>query len=216
MHDCAMDDVLSACDKVMSFDPEDAKKHNIGFRPTFFVNDYLSVKDTTVFKYDIEFICTLYHPRQKLIKKLKANFNNQKLRFFTYLYVPGFIKYVQEFISHFPFYSYKEIKLYPISIPETIEVLNNTKCVLDINPPYQVSLSTRAHEAMAAKRKYITTNKHIMEYEYYNPNNILIIDPENPIIPKDFIESSYIDVEEKIKYKYSVSGLIDDLFSLNE
>lgn len=214
MHECAMDDVISVCDKVLSFDPEDAKKHNIEFRPTFFVKDYLNVKDTIDYKYDIEFICTLYHPRQKLIKILKSKFNAQQLSFFTYLYVPGFIKYLQELVFHFPFYPFKEIKLKPISIPQTIEILNDTRCILDINPPYQVSLSTRAHEAMAAKRKYITTNKHIVDYEYYNPNNILIIDHENPIIPKEFIESPYEDIEEEIKYKYSVSGLVDDLFSL--
>ena len=48
----------------------------------------------------------------------------------------------------------------------------------------KLSLSTRAHEAIAARRKYITTNKHIMDYEYYDPNNILIIDIDNPVISK--------------------------------
>jgi hypothetical protein len=83
---------------------------------------------------------------------------------------------------------------------------------LDINPPYQTSLSTRAHEAMAARRKYITTNNHIMDYEYYNPNNVLVVDINNPIIPKEFLETPFEPVSEQIMHKYSVRGLVDDLF----
>lgn len=105
MHDCAMDDVLSSCDKAMSFDPEDARKHNIGFRPTFYVDDYLTVENRTDFQYDLEFICTLYHPRHKMVKKLRKEFEAQGLKFYTYLYVPGLMRYIQESIFHFPFIS---------------------------------------------------------------------------------------------------------------
>lgn len=212
MHDCAMDDVLSSCDKAMSFDPEDARKHNIGFRPTFYVDDYLTVENRTDFQYDLEFICTLYHPRHTMVKKLRKEFETQGLKFYTYLYVPGLMRYIQESIFHFPFYKYRDINLSPISIPDTVKILNMTRCILDVNPPYQVSLSTRAHESIAARRKYITTNKHIVDYEYYNPNNILVVDIDNPVIPESFIESPFEPVDDKILYKYSVAGLVDDLF----
>lgn len=85
--------------------------------------------------------------------------------------------------------------------------------MLDVNPPYQVSLSTRAYEAIASRRKYITTNKHIMDYEFYDPNNILIIDIDNPVIPKKFIQTPFNSVSEEVLYKYSVAGLVDDLFN---
>ena len=212
MHNCKMKDVLDSCDKCMSFDPVDASENNIGFRPTFFVDDYLSVKETNNFMYDVEFICTLYHPRHKMIKELRQQFEQHNIRFFTYLYVPGIIRYIQESLFHFPFYSFKEISLTPISITGTIDILNKTKCILDVNPPYQTSLSTRAHEAMAARRKYITTNKHIKDYEYYNPNNVLVVDINNPIIPKEFLETPFEPVSEHIMHKYSVRGLVDDLF----
>ena len=212
MHNCKMKDVLDSCDKCMSFDPVDASENNIGFRPTFFVDDYLSVKETNNFMYDVEFICTLYHPRNKMIKELRRQFEQHNIRFFTYLYVPGIIRYIQESLFHFPFYSFKEISLTPISITGTIDILNKTKCILDVNPPYQTSLSTRAHEAMAARRKYITTNKHIKDYEYYNPNNVLVVDINNPIIPKEFLETPFEPVSEHIMHKYSVRGLVDDLF----
>lgn len=212
MHECAMSDVIPACDKAMSFDPVDAKNNGLGFRPTFYVNDYLEVKDVEENAHDLCFVGTLYAPRHLLIKRFMRTFAERGLDFYTYLYVPGILMYVKESIANFPFMGLSQVRFSPLSIPDTIKMLNQCKCILDLNPPYQTSLSTRAHEAMAAKRKYVTTNAAIKDYEYYNPNNILIIDINNPIIPKSFLDSPYEPVSDDIKYKYSVGGLIDDLF----
>lgn len=213
MHECAMNDVVPACDKAMSFDPEDAIKNGLGFRPTFYVNDYLEVKEIGDNSHDLCFVGTLYSPRHLLIKRLMKTFAEQGLDFFTYLYVPGILMYIKESIVNFPFMSIRKVQFKPLTIPDTIQMLNNCKCILDLNPPYQTSLSTRAHEAMAARRKYVTTNAAIKDYEYYNPNNILIIDIENPIIPKEFLNSPYEAPDKDVLYKYSVGGLVDDLFN---
>lgn len=212
MHECAMDDVVSSCDRVLSFDPEDAKTHKLVFRPTFFVNDYLKVKDARDCGYDLCFVGTLYNPRQQLIKCLSKTFKDQGLKFFTYLYVPGIIVYIKEFVAHFPFMPLKKVSFEPLTIDGTIEMLNNCKAILDVNPPYQISLSTRAFESLAARRKYITTNKHILDYEFYNPNNIFLVDIDNPIIPKSFLDTPYQAVSKDVLYKYSVCGLVDSLF----
>ena len=212
MHDCAMDDVISSCDRVLSFDPEDAKKHNLVFRPTFFVDDYLKVEDAVECEHDLCFVGTLYPPRHLLIKRLEKTFENQGLQFFTYLYVPGFLMYMDDFIFHFPFLPIKKVRFKPLTISGTVEMLNHCKAILDMNPPYQTSLSTRAFESLAARRKYITTNKHIEDYEFYNTNNILIIDADNPVIPRSFLESPYQEVPKDVLYKYSVGGLVDNLF----
>ncbi len=212
MHDCPMDDVISSCDKVLSFDPEDAKKHNLYFRPLFYINDYLGVNDAVDCKYDLSFVGTLYNPRHLVLKKMINSFESQNVKFFAYLYVPGFLMYVKEFITNFPFMPLKKVCFSPLTLKETIDILNESKAVLDLNPPYQTSLSSRAHEAMAARRKYITTNKHIKDYEYYNPNNVFVIDADNPIIPKSFFNAPFEPVSGPILYKYSVKGLVDDFF----
>lgn len=212
MHNCEMKDVLAACDKCMSFDPVDASENGIGFRPTFFVDDYLKVERKEKFEYDLSFIGTLYAPRHELMHFLDHEFKKQSLKFFKYLYVPGLLMYINQYLSHFPFYPISKVNFTPISLDGTIKLLNQCKAILDLNPPYQTSLSTRAHEAMAAQKKYITTNKHIKDYEYYNPNNIFIIDINNPIIPKDFFDTPFEPIQEQVLYKYSVRGLVDDLF----
>lgn len=52
-----------------------------------------------------------------------------------------------------------------------------------------------------------------MDYEYYDPNNILIIDIDNPVISKEFVQTPFNPVSEEVLYKYSVAGLVDDLFN---
>lgn len=214
MHLTKMNDVVSSCDRVYSFDPGDVKKNKgLIFRPTFFVNDYTAVRDTKDFKNDVVFIGTLFGKRYKEIQNFKNKFETAGYRFFSYLYVPGMIVYIKDFITKFPYMSFKKIHLNWLSVAGTIDVLNETKAILDINYSFQQSLSTRAHEAMASRRKYITTNPEIKTYDYYNQNNILVIDRQNPVIPKEFMDSEFETVSPDILYKFSIPGLVDDLFN---
>lgn len=201
-------------DKAFSFDPEDVDNNEgLIFRPTFFVNQYKSIDTDTLKLYDIMFIGTLHSNRHKIIKNFKNKLNEQGFSVFLYLFVPGLIVYLKDFILKFPYININRVKFNPISISQTIEILSQTKAILDINYTQQKSLSTRAYEAMAAKRKYITTNPEVKKYDFYNPNNILIVDINNLNIPKDFLNRPFEPISEEILYRYSVEGLIDDLFS---
>ncbi|WP_228731997.1 MULTISPECIES: hypothetical protein [Pseudomonas] len=42
--------------------------------------------------------------------------------------------------------------------------------------PGQAGLSFRFFEAMTSRKKVITTNKSVVDYDFYNPANILVID----------------------------------------
>ena len=213
MHDQAMADVVDSFDKAYSFDPGDVEAHQcLTFRPTFFVDEYLNVEDKEEKKKDVLFIGTLSGERYKVISKIGKAIESKGLSFVSYLYIPGLLMYLKDCITKFPYISIKKVHFDPISVVDTVALLNDTRAILDINYSYQRSLSTRAHEAMASRRKYITTNPEIKGYDYYNPNNVLIIDRDNPDIPVDFFKSEFEPVPEEILYKYSVRGLIDDLF----
>ena len=41
----------------------------------------------------------------------------------------------------------------------------------------------------------------------------LIIDIDNPVISKEFVQTPFNPVSEEVLYKYSVAGLVDDLFN---
>lgn len=200
-------------DKAMSFDPQDAlENEGLIFRPTFFVDDYRKVLEKSTGRNDICFIGTLHSNRHQMIMNIEKYFSSNGYKFYKYLYVPSPLVYLKDFITRFPYIALKEVHFNPISVDDTVKVLNDTKAILDINYTDQKSLSTRAYEAMAAGRKYITTNKEIMKYDFYNPKNIAVVDIYNVEIDQDFIDSPFERIPDKYIYYYSVAGLVDDLF----
>ena len=200
-------------DRAMSFDPQDAEENEgLSFRPTFFVKDYLRVTDTPEEAYDISFIGTLHSNRHKIIKKVEREFTQQGYRFYKYLYVPSPLVYIKDFFVKFPYIKLSEVHFSPISVKDTVKVLNRCKAVFDINFTDQKSLSTRAYEAMASRRKYITTNPEVKKYDFYDPRNIAVVDIDHLSLEADFLRTPFAEVPKDVLYHYSVAGLVDDLF----
>ena len=71
----------------------------------------------------------------------------------------------------------------------------------------------RPYEAMAANRKYITNNAEVMKYDFYDPDNILVVNLECINIPKEFLFSDFKPVDPSILYRYSLPGFVDEVFS---
>lgn len=206
-------EVIPYFDKALSFDPDDvANNDKLIFRPTFYVPQYNEIKQCDDYQYDIMFVGTLHSNRYRIIQNFISIFKDMGLSFFLYLYVPSRIVYIKDWLKKFPYIKISNVRFVPITMPDTVKVLLKTKAVLDINYTSQKSLSMRAFEALAAHRKYITTNPEIKNYDFYDERNMLIIDLEHPIIPQSFLETPYYPIESSTLYKYSVAGLVDDLF----
>ena len=80
-------------------------------------------------------------------------------------------------------------------------------------PPGAKSLSTRPFEAIGANCKLITTNKEIQKYDFYNENNICVVDENNPQIDIDWIHSPFISIPNDILEKYSIGSFVNDLLN---
>lgn len=206
-------EIISRFDRTLSFDPYDARQNpNLIFRPTFFVPPYAEIASDEKRKYDILFIGTLHSRRFEIIHAFKKYFESKNISSYIYLYIPGVIVFLKDKILKFPYVSFSSVNFLPVSLSDTLEKVKMSKCILDINYSTQKSLSMRAYEALAAKRKYITTNAEIVTYDFYDSDNILVIDINNPVIPKAFIDSPYKNIDERIVYKYSVVQFVSDLF----
>ncbi|WP_172658089.1 hypothetical protein [Campylobacter geochelonis] len=72
----------------------------------------------------------------------------------------------------------------------------------------------RTFEAFGAKRKLITTNKNIIKYDFYNSNNINLLNRINIALDKDFIDKNYIELTKEIYEKYSIKSWIYTIFDL--
>ncbi|HLW30835.1 MAG TPA: hypothetical protein VKX40_01145 [Aequorivita sp.] len=93
--------------------------------------------------------------------------------------------------------------------------IKNSKTVLDLLRKDQTGISFRIFEALGFQKKIITTNVHIKNYDFYFPENILIIDAENPQIPESFFSTPYKELPEEIYRKYTLSSWVEEVFELS-
>ncbi|WP_222427885.1 hypothetical protein [Sporomusa sp. KB1] len=107
------------------------------------------------------------------------------------------------------------IKFNTLSLKENAELTKNSKILLDIQHPTQKGLTMRTIEALAAKAKLITTNSDVVKYDFYNTNNILIVDRENPMIDLKFLTAPYEDIQEAIVERYSLTNWIKKILDID-
>lgn len=193
-------------DVIVSFDKIEAEKRNIEYLPDFYVYE----KKNTCKIYDISYVGTYRKEREEIIEQIIRNdsLNNN----FIYLYQKGkygLLDYIYKLYSKIickPDISvekhYYDKKL---DYKETVNIMAQSRIVLDICHSFQTGLSMRPFEAMATRSKLITTNKNIVKYDFYNPNNIMVIDADNVVaVPKWFVRSEYEEIDCDILNKYSI------------
>ena len=209
-------DSISFFDAVYSFDKRDcADDTRVLFRPLFYLPEYSLGEANSICKYDLSFIGTAHSDRLILINQINLAFSKLGLNTYFFLFIQSVKLFLYQKIINPSFKNAKlnDFSRKSLSKIEMLDVILNSKIVLDIHHPKQTGLTMRSIEVLGASRKLITTNSYIKEYDFYNENNILIIDRKNPVISSEFINSSYEVDDNDIRYKYSLDGWIFDLFS---
>ncbi len=100
-----------------------------------------------------------------------------------------------------------------IKLDVVIEKMKDAEILLDLVRQNQTGLSFRIFEAMALHKKIITNNQTIKQYNFYNENNILVIDNENIIIPDTFLNSKYQPLPENLYKKYTLESWLSTAFN---
>ena len=104
-----------------------------------------------------------------------------------------------------------DFKFVSLNSSEVLAYLNKCKTVIDIQHPKQIGLTMRTIEMLGLKKKLITTNTDIVNYDFYNKNNICVIDRENIEIDKSFFLSDYDYDTDNCREKYSLDFFINEL-----
>ncbi len=200
-------------DKVYTFDRIDYLNHkeSIDFLPLFYYEDYLP-KDTgiTEYKYDMSFIGTGHEDRVKIVKALTHQLENKQRNVFSYFFIPHKLVYYLNKIKnpHFKYVRMEDVEFKQLPFEKLYEIYSQSKCVVDIESSKQNGLTMRTIEMIGLEKKLITTNKDIVHYDFFNPDNIMILDRKDPIIDLEFIDKPYIPLDEKIRAKYSLHDWI--------
>jgi hypothetical protein len=181
------------------------------FRPLFFepkvsVNSHEEV-------YLMSFIGTAHSDRFAVINKINASLNFKAC--FWYLFLQAKWVFYWYKISRRDFANAKISDFYflPISSSDAHDVFTKSKIIVDVEHPLQKGLTSRTLEVLGAGKKLVTTNKDIINYDFFEYGNICIIDRLNPRIPKDFIEKKFKPYSSKILHFYSVDGWLSEVLS---
>ena len=90
----------------------------------------------------------------------------------------------------------------------------NSKAILDLMREGQYGLSFRIFEAMAMEKKIVTNNPEIRNYNFYNPNNILVLEEDFSNLNRDFFETPYEKLSKEIYDYYTLENWVDRVFDL--
>lgn len=89
-----------------------------------------------------------------------------------------------------------------VNYEEYLQLISKTNCLLDIITDTHSGLTLRCLEALFFSKKLITNNKKIVNYDFYNKNNIFILGIDDIKNIKEFFEIPFQEVDKDIVLKY--------------
>lgn len=202
-------------DQIFTFDSNDSIKYGYTFLPLFYTKTYENIANINVCqKYDLMFAGTIHSDRYTFVSVITTQIQQQGGTCFSWFFLPSKILYYKMKFQDKKMRSAKmsDFSFVPMSRAELMDYYSKSRIQIDIQHPKQTGLTMRTIEALGAKKKLITTNPHVKEYDFYNPSNILIVDRENPVIPIDFLMGQWEEVPNDIYTKYSLRSWLNTIF----
>ena len=208
--------IIKYFDRKFTFDPDDAVKFGLNFRPLFYLDSFNSIKEKTskIKKFDLLFLGTAHSDRYIISNRVKEWCKINNLRSFCYYFIHGRLVYYYKkiFDKSFQLFDYKKLSFKSLTTIEILDLYMVSNVILDINHPGQKGLTMRTFETIGGCKKMITTNKEIKKYSFYNQNNIYVIDRENINLSLDFFNNSYEPIPKDLRERLSIEGWLNCIF----
>lgn len=188
-------------DKIFSYEKKDVEKFGLHFITNYIPSDtYTKPKETNEV-----FNISSYDERFPVLEEVGKQLHRQNHPYRILVRQKKKIKsaYVQVVDSYVP-------------LSETKRMIEEAGILLDIQKSDQRGLSFRVFEALGAGKKLITTNAAIEDYDFYTPENILVIKRDKPVIPKIFLERPYVEIPESVLGKYRRGSWIEEVFGIQK
>ncbi|WP_027387530.1 hypothetical protein [Chryseobacterium gregarium] len=194
-------EIVHFFDEIYSYEKEDIEKYHFIETSNFIYDEKLEPAEL---KYDI-FNVSSYDSRIDEIDRVS-----------TELFDAGFKIYFVLFWFEKLMYPHLISTTEYLSLKETKKLISQSKAMIDIQRQDQKGLSFRTFESLGYRKKLITTNIAVKNYDFYHPDNILVIDSNNlnPDEIKKFLESDYVEIAQDIINKYTVGSFTKKIFKL--
>ncbi|MCT2534633.1 hypothetical protein NC661_05475 [Aquibacillus koreensis] len=213
-------ELISIFDKAYSFDSDDCNEiEGLSFLPLFYSKDFekLGQEDVKEYEFDIVSVCTAHPNRYKTMHNLFPILEAKGINVFSYMFLNKLqFLYNKVFVKEFKNAKKSEFKFKPLSEKENLAVLRKSNVVFDMQHNKQSGLTMRTIETFGAKRKMITSNGNIKKYDFYNSNNIFVLENQNPDEIIEFLENSYEPINSEIYEKYSLSHWLKTIINEEE
>ena len=183
-------------DKVFSYEPMDCKSEGYDFITNFIPSTDFKSDHYSYDIFNIGGIDSRFHHTQALAAYLKQHHITFKFMLFN-----------ETEYTHF-----EKVKT-KMTVEQVLPFIKDCKIMLDMQRENQNGLTFRVFEALGNDKKLITTNQEIKNYDFYNPQNIYLLDLKNLQIPKEFLEQKYQPISEEIVHKYTVSSWVKKIMA---
>lgn len=202
-------------DKCYSFDKRDIQETpSLRFLPLFYSRKYEEIgqKKLSDYKYDFCFVGTAHPKKYKFINMMSEQLKDIYPKQFIYFFFPSPIVFFYRKIMNKELRKakYSEFHYVPLKGKEMNDIYEASKCVLDSAQAGQLGLTIRVIEALGAKKKLITTNEDVVNYDFYRPENIYLYEAEMDL-DNIFFKSEYVDVEQDVYEKYSLRSWLKEI-----
>ncbi len=94
--------------------------------------------------------------------------------------------------------------------------IRRTKAIVDIKAAKHDGLSFRFFEGLNFKKKIVTNNHSIKNYNFYHPDNVFITDFENFDGLEEFMQKPYQTIPENIVKMYSLENWIKNILEIDD
>jgi len=193
--------VIPYFDEVYSFEKEDCEKFNLQFATNWIYSENNASENKNNFDYGVFNISTI-DKRLPILVRIAEELKSKNINFKFIVLDVKHKATVNDNITYID---------KPMPLSEVNDYTNKSKVLLDINRNGQIGLTFRIFESLGLEKKLITTNADIKNYDFYNPNNILVVDENNPVIPASFFENEYEKIPDAIFEKYTIEGWINNV-----
>lgn len=205
-------DSLSLFDEVFSFEPADCNRYGLSLRPLFFVRGLSTLPLTPKggFKYDACFVGSIHQPSKFMaVNNIVEQLRSCGLRVFTHYYMPSrsalLLREVQSGC-----YRKAKISFNSMNAREIAQIYAMSKAVIDSPQAGQCGLTMRSIEALGARRKLITVNAKVADYDFYESGNVAIWEDAERL-ESGFFERPYINLPIDVYESYSIDSYVKTL-----
>ena len=198
--------IFDLFDDIYSFDIVDCKTFGFKYRPTFASKELLELDlKSDEPEYDIFYVASYSKARYFDLLKMKQICDDNNLVFKHHLFIKNKLAYLF-FKFRNPKLKKRYVSLTLLGNKEKAEILTKTRAIFDTPLATQTGLTMRVIEGMILNKKIISTNKHLVDFDFYNENDFLIFDNNFDISKLNTPCSYKID-----KSYYSADSLAEEL-----